>query len=55
VTNLIIFDSDGVLVDSERIALTVLAQAPCEEGVGNFGGKGGPNAGPGFYRRRSGH
>jgi HAD superfamily hydrolase (TIGR01509 family) len=33
VTNLIIFDSDGVLVDSERIALTVLAQAACEEGA----------------------
>jgi HAD superfamily hydrolase (TIGR01509 family) len=33
VTDLIIFDSDGVLVDSERIALTVLAQAASEEGA----------------------
>ncbi len=33
VTELIIFDSDGVLVDSEVIALTVLAQTASEEGV----------------------
>jgi len=33
VTDLIIFDSDGVLVDSERIALTVLARAASEEGA----------------------
>jgi HAD superfamily hydrolase (TIGR01509 family) len=33
VTELIIFDSDGVLVDSERIALTVLAGAASEEGA----------------------
>jgi HAD superfamily hydrolase (TIGR01509 family) len=33
VTELIIFDSDGVLVDSERIALTVLARAASEEGA----------------------
>ena len=32
-TDLIIFDSDGVLVDSERIALTVLARAASEEGA----------------------
>ena len=30
---LIIFDSDGVLVDSETIALTVLARAASEEGA----------------------
>jgi hypothetical protein len=33
VTELIIFDSDGVLVDSEKIALTVLARAASEEGA----------------------
>jgi HAD superfamily hydrolase (TIGR01509 family) len=33
VTELIIFDSDGVLVDSEIIALTVLAQTVSEEGL----------------------
>jgi HAD superfamily hydrolase (TIGR01509 family) len=33
VTELIIFDADGVLVDSERIALTVLARAASEEGA----------------------
>ena len=32
-TELIIFDSDGVLVDSERIAQTVLARAASEEGA----------------------
>ncbi|WP_247407177.1 hypothetical protein [Bradyrhizobium sp. 76] len=32
-TELIIFDSDGVLVDSEIIALTVLAKAASEEGA----------------------
>jgi HAD superfamily hydrolase (TIGR01509 family) len=33
VTELIIFDSDGVLVDSEKIALTVLVRAASEEGA----------------------
>jgi HAD superfamily hydrolase (TIGR01509 family) len=33
VTELIIFDSDGVLVDSEIIALTVLARAASQEGA----------------------
>lgn len=33
VIKLIIFDSDGVLVDSERIALAVLARAASEEGA----------------------
>ena len=33
VTELIIFDSDGVLVDSEKIALAVLARAASEEGA----------------------
>jgi len=33
VTELIIFDSDGVLVDSETIAVTVLAKAASEEGA----------------------
>jgi HAD superfamily hydrolase (TIGR01509 family) len=33
VPELIIFDSDGVLVDSEKIALAVLAQAASEEGA----------------------
>jgi HAD superfamily hydrolase (TIGR01509 family) len=33
VTELIIFDSDGVLVDSEIIALTVLARTASEEGA----------------------
>lgn len=32
-TELIIFDSDGVLVDSEVIALTVLARTASEEGI----------------------
>ena len=32
-TDLVIFDSDGVLVDSERIALAVLARAASEEGA----------------------
>jgi HAD superfamily hydrolase (TIGR01509 family) len=33
VNELIIFDSDGVLVDSEKIALAVLARAASEEGA----------------------
>jgi HAD superfamily hydrolase (TIGR01509 family) len=33
VTELIIFDSDGVLVDSEKIALAVLARAASDEGA----------------------
>jgi beta-phosphoglucomutase-like phosphatase (HAD superfamily) len=33
VTELIIFDSDGVLVDSEIIALTVLARTASQEGA----------------------
>jgi HAD superfamily hydrolase (TIGR01509 family) len=33
VTDLIIFDSDGVLVDSENIALAVLARTASEEGA----------------------
>jgi beta-phosphoglucomutase-like phosphatase (HAD superfamily) len=33
VTDLIIFDSDGVLVDSEKIALTVLVRAATDEGA----------------------
>jgi HAD superfamily hydrolase (TIGR01509 family) len=33
VPELVIFDSDGVLVDSETIALTVLARAASEEGA----------------------
>jgi beta-phosphoglucomutase-like phosphatase (HAD superfamily) len=36
VTKLIIFDSDGVLVDSEKIALTVLAGAASEEGAASI-------------------
>ena len=32
-TELIIFDSDGVLVDSEKIALTVLVRAATDEGA----------------------
>ena len=33
IPELIIFDSDGVLVDSEVIALTVFARIAAEEGV----------------------
>src|SRR5260370_24578335 len=33
VNELVIFDSDGVLVDSEKIALAVLARAASEEGA----------------------